>query len=231
MGPPTGRRISCPRACSLIKATPVGEDTLCKFSARRREKVTIFDLSGGRRFRKTRDRSASSVFGGEIQENRTPPGRGKSQARLTLHRTVPLVASLGGALESVTQSRCAVYFVRAQYTRPESPTTLAPYQSSSKIYEDRGPGCGLRKKWRSKAGEFGPPSLRDLHRVSTWPAVRNLPTPAESRNPCVKRFDPSLGCHGFSKTGAFAFLCSPDRNIHHGPAPKSSASNHLVGEE
>ena len=143
------RRISCPRACSLIKATPLVEDTRCNFRSSPQESHDFRSLRR-RRFRKLA--TAPPVrFAGNTGEP-DAPGRGKSQ-RGTLHRQFRC-GFLGGGPESVTQSRCAVHFVRAQYTRPGSPTTRAPYQSLRNL-RDRGPGCGSVKMeiegWRVRS--------------------------------------------------------------------------------
>jgi hypothetical protein len=79
-----------------------------QISVRRRKKVTIFDLSGDVDFANSRQLRRSVLR--EIQENRTP-GRGKAH-RGTLDRQFRCRFP-GGGPESVTQSRCAVHFVRA----------------------------------------------------------------------------------------------------------------------
>src|SRR6266446_5903648 len=72
---------------------------------------------------------------------------------------------------------------------------------------------------------FGLASLVEAVRARRW----NLPTPAESPNPWVKRFDHRSDVTVLENR-AFALLCSPDRNIHHRPGQVVSP-NHLVGEE
>src|SRR5258708_5454348 len=57
----------------------------------------------------------------------------------------------------------------------------------------------------------------------------NLPAPAESPNPWVKRVDHRSDVTVLENR-AFALLCSPDRNIHHRPG-QVVGPNHLVGEE
>lgn len=121
-----------------------------QISARRREKVPNLRSLRRRRFRKLA--TAPRVrFSGNTGEP-DAPGRRKSQ-RSTLHRQFRCRFPGGGA-ESVTQSGCAVHFVRAQYSRPESPATLTPDQSLRNL-RDRGTGCGFVKMeievWRVRS--------------------------------------------------------------------------------
>jgi hypothetical protein len=94
-----------------------------QISARRREKVTIFDLSGDVDFANSRQLRQSVL--------RDAPGRGKSQ-RGTLHRKFPV--SLPWWRPSVTQSRCAVDFVRAS-TPAREVLQLSRLIKAFEIYE------------------------------------------------------------------------------------------------